>query len=235
MKIMSNITFRQKPERKAIRFTAVVFALTLAVLNLPTTTYAADVSHSSVVSAIANFFSTNPTTCDCTNDPPCIGTSVFVFATDNIDQTPPGPGVSSSSADIFIFQNDLCTDTVLLNAGCFPSVPLENNAFQVMGNLKSATLKTTLECSESVSDIPFDVDVDLKWTGTGDLLRGNSHSHSSFPGCIINSHSNGKLRLTMESGTVSDGITNFTPGPSVSDSGDNITSGKGGTVFIGCQ
>lgn len=231
---MSNLIFRQKTERKAIRFVAVVFALTLTAFNLPTTAWAGDVSHFSGNSAIANFFHLDPSGCDCSVNPPCIFTSVFVFAADNKSQSPPGPGgVSSSFADIFIFKSD-CTD-ILLNAGCFPSAPLADQDWQVSANLKSATLKTTLECSESVSGTPFDVDVDLKWTVTGDILRGNSHTHTSIPGCIINSNFNGSFRPTMESGTVSDGITNFTPDPSVSDSGDNITSGKGSQVLIGCE
>ena len=214
-------------------FVGVVFALILAALTLPTTAWAVDVSHSSGVSVIANFLRVDPSGCDCSVNPPCIFTSVFVFATDNKFQTPPGKGDSSSFADIFIFKGD-CTDT-LLNAGCFPPAPLADKAFQVSGNLNSATLKTTLECSESVSGTPFNVDVDLLWRGTGDLSRGNSHSHTSFPGCIINSNFHGVFRPTMESGTVSDGITNFTPDPSVSGFGDNITSGKGGQVLIGCE
>jgi hypothetical protein len=79
------------------------------------------------------------------------------------------------------------------------------------------------------------VDVDLKWTAIGDILRGNSHTHTSIPGCIMNSNSSGRITPTMESGTVSDGITNFTPDPSIPDSGDNITSGKSSQVLIGCQ
>lgn len=208
-----------------MKFVAVVLTLTLMALTLSTTTWAGDVSHSSGVSAIASFFY---------EDPPCVTTFVFVFAEDFKSLNPPGPGESGSRANIFIFQDDICTDTTLLNAACFSPTPLlAEQDFQVKGNLKSATLKNTLECSESVSDTTFSMDVDLLWTSTGNLSRGNSHSHTSFPGCIINSNFKGVLRPTMESGTVSDGITNFTPVHSLPDVGDNITSGKGGQVLIG--
>src|SRR5262245_24902707 len=123
MKRMSNLISQRKlKERKTMKFLAVIFALTLAVLVLPTTLWAADVSHFGGNSAIANFFHVDPSGCDCSVNPPCIFTGVFVFAADNKFLSPPGPGGSFSSADIFIFKSD-CTDT-LLNAACFPSAPL---------------------------------------------------------------------------------------------------------------
>jgi hypothetical protein len=130
MKKISNFVFRRKLERKAIRFVAVVFALILAALNLTTTAWSGDIFHFRGNSAIASWSSSNPTTCDCSNNPSCIVTSVFVFAVNRKFQTPPGPGDSSSFADIFISQFDSCTETSLLNVGCFPSVPLADQDFQ---------------------------------------------------------------------------------------------------------
>src|SRR3972149_10364682 len=107
MKKISNFAFWRKPERKAIRFVAVVFALILAALSLPTTAWSGSIFHFMGETADAFFFSTNPTVCDCDNNPPCIETLVFVFAIDQKLQSTPGPGFSSS-ANISIRQFDGC-------------------------------------------------------------------------------------------------------------------------------
>jgi hypothetical protein len=225
--------FWRKPERKAVRLVAFAFAVSLVCFNLPTTAWAADVFHGDGNSAIAQFASFDPAGCDCNVDSSCVFTSVFVFAADSNSFNLPGPGSSSSFADMFIFKSD-CTG-LLMNAGCFPSGPLADEDWQVSGNKNSATLKTRLECLESVSGNPFAADVDLKWEGTGPLARSNTHSHTSYPGCMINNHASGSIRPTMEFGTVSDGITNFTPDPSEPGNGDNIASGKNGQTLFGCQ
>ncbi|MGH7801168.1 MAG: hypothetical protein ACREOW_11180 [Thermodesulfobacteriota bacterium] len=240
MKKISNIMFQGKPEEgKAMKFVAVVFVLALAVLTIPINAQAADTFHFRGESADAHFFSVNPPACDCNvsagngkhSTPACIFTDAFVFATDNKFQSPPGPGESSSFASFFIFQFD-CTFTTLLVADCFSSTPLAAQDFQVGQTLESATLNTTLECFNFLSGTLFNVNVDLLWMGTGDLFRGNSHSHSSIPGCTFNSRFNGTFRPAEASGTVFDGITNFTPNPS---DFAGISSAKSGDVVANCQ
>lgn len=217
--------------------TAPIIAVSLASFVLPTTAEAADVSHFNGNSAIAQFFSSEPSECNCEVDSSCVFTGAFVFAADNKFQNPPGPPDSASTANLFIFKSS-CAD-VLLNAACFtPGAPfgtLADEDWRVSGNLNSATLRTRLECSESVSDTTFDVDVDLQWEGIGTLSRGNNHFNSSTPGCKFISHGTGVIRPTMESGTVFDGITNFTPELSVPDSGDNISAGRSSLALIGCE
>ena len=142
-------------------------------------------------------------------------------------QNPPGPGSSFSFASIFISQFD-CT-TQLLAADCFPSAPLADSDFQVIGKLDSATLNTTLGCFDGVSFSSFDVDVALEWTGIGNLSRSNSHNHFQSPGFIINEQFNGTFRSAEVSGSVSDGATNFTLDLLGFGS---IISAKSGTVII---
>ena len=223
---------------EAVRIVALVFAVSLVSFNLPTTAWAADVFHFNGNSAIAQFYSVEPSGCDCGVDPVCVSTGVFVFAADNKAQSPPGlPDDSSSSANLFIFKSSC--EAILLNAACFPpGAPfgsLADKDWQVSGALSSATLRTRLECSESVSGTPFEVDVDLRWEGIDPLSRGTNNTNSSTPGCKVSSHTTSTFRPTMESGTVFDGITNFTPDPSVPDTGDNIAAGKGSQLLIGCQ
>ena len=237
MKRILNITLGESQRKKVTKFVGVVFALILAALNLPTTAWSGDIIHSGFKSANAAFFNTtNPTGCNCISDPTtCILAGVFAFATEDKLQSPPGPGGSSSSAQIMIFQND-CTFAQLRAADCFPSGPLADQDFQVSQNLDSATLNAAFECFgfDFVSELPWDfnVDVDLTWTGTGDIIRFKSNSHNSFPGCIFNEQINFTSRPAEASGTVSDETANFTPNPSANA---NIDSAKIGQVSIDCQ
>jgi hypothetical protein len=59
----------------------------------------------------------------------------------------------------------------------------------------------------------LDVSVDLKWIGTGELSRRNSHTHYHSPEFKDNWHCNGAWRAATATGSVSDGVTNFTPAP----------------------
>jgi hypothetical protein len=159
----------------------------------------------------------------------CIVTDVFVFAGEEVFQSPPGPRSAAPRASLFISQYDFCTGTQLLAADGFAL--LADSDLQVSSKLESATLNATVNVFDFVSGTSFDVFVDLTWTGIGPLSRQNSHSHFHSPGCTFNNHSNGTFRSAEASGSVSDGATNFTPEPSL---GIDIFSVKGGSVTIGC-
>ena len=68
--------------------------------------------------------------------------------------------------------------------------------------------------------------VALTWTGIGNPVRQSGNSHFRTPGFIINSHSTGTFRFAEASGSVSDGITNFTPNPTSSASIQNVKNGQ---------
>ena len=219
MKKISNFIFWRKPERKAIRFVAVVFALILAALNLPTTAWAGDVYVFQFNGESANAFFTDATT--------CIRTDVFVFAFDFKDLTPPAKGGPSSYTTIQIYQWDYCTDgPLLIDAYCFAD--LADQDFQVNPRLSLATLNATLECVDYASPSPYNVSANLTWTSTGNPLRSNNHYHfSESPGCIFDGRFNGVCSIGQASGSVMRGTTNFTPNPS----GGDICSVKEGQVI----
>jgi len=198
-------------------FVTVVLALTLAALMLPNTAWAGDNFRFRGKSATAFFFSTDG----------CVETAVFVFASDDRFQSPPGPGDVVSGASIFISRFDFCTGELLMDASGFASLAAPD--FQVIGNLNSATLDTTIEVCDFVSGSCFPVSIDLTWTGTGGLSRENSHFHFQSPGFNINSHFNGRFRNAEASGNVSDGATNFTPASTLSA---QIQDLKSGTIVV---
>ena len=87
-----------------------VLALALVALPLPAHAAGADTFHFRFTGQFAEAFfsSTDPSG--------CIFTDVFIFASENTFQNPPGPGNSSSGASLFIAQFNVCTSTQLLAA-----------------------------------------------------------------------------------------------------------------------
>ena len=173
-------------------------------------------------SAVASFFGTSG----------CINTDVFVIATEAKTQDAPGKPNLLSFASVTIFQYDSCTDTVLLHAWGTTN-PLPKSALQISKMLNAGTLNTTIHLFDEVSVSNFDVNVNLAWTATGPLNREKFTTHLKTPGCITNSHYQGKSRPAQAVGSVSDGATNFTPGASIQ--GTSLSAVKSGTVTIGCN
>ena len=164
----------------------------------------------------------------------CIATDVSALGGDLFSHQIPGPPDPFSAAFVVISQYNFCTETQLLDAGGF-ALSLGDGDFQARNDLTSATLTTTVNVYDSVSDSFFDVFVDLAWTGTGPLDRFHGKGHyQDPPGCITYEHFNSTSRSTEVSGSVSDGTTNFTP-----EAGDGIIfSSKRGAVQFGginCQ
>ena len=199
----------------------VVLALALATFSQHSSASAGDNFKFSGRNADAFFFST---------DGVCTDTFVGVFANQGKFQSPPGPGTSTGFADIFIDQFDFCNGISLMSAS--GGIPLDNGAFQIVRDLTSATLNATIRVFDFINGNEFDVSVDLVWAGIGALSRGTFHSHNKSPGCAINERFNGSSRFAQATGSVSDGVTNFTPDSSVDG---HLNSTKSGTLFIGCN
>lgn len=160
----------------------------------------------------------------------CVWTDVYVNPNEGFSQSPPGPGSPSSGVYMFISRYDSCAGYQLIAAEGF--APLADADFQVFGRLNSASLNAWVDVYDYVSNTSFGVSIDLVWTGTGSINRQSSHSHYDSPGCKFNSRFIGSFRPAVATGSVSDGITNFTPDPSW---GYDIYSSKNGEVYIGCN
>lgn len=225
MEKIPNITSRRKSERKAIKFIAIVFALMFVVLGLSTASWAAGATvfkftaRSKLV--FASFESTDTSVCNTG-----IITSVSVTADDNVFQTPPGPGAESSTIDVFVSQFDTCTST-------FPCIfgftSLADADFQV--NAESATLITKLTAIDCNTGNPIspDMSVNLTWTGNGQPRPTNDHVINQTPKSIFKLDARGTTTPAQASGTISIGITNFTPDPALDA---NIVSTLNGQLTI---
>jgi len=173
-------------------------------------------------SAVANFSSID--------DSECIVTDVYLWGSDAIVSPTPGPGSPTSAAYVSIERYDVCNDTYLLYATGMTE--LSDTDFQVAKKYESALLNAPITVYDYESGDSFQVQLDLTWTAKGPLTHEETHILSRNPGCMMNVHANGLVRSAQVSGTVSDGVTNFTPEPSQSG---EIGSLQSGNVKIGCE
>jgi len=135
-----------------------------------------------------------------------------------------------SRPSLFIDQFDFCTGESLLSAE--GSAPLADPDFQVLGRLDSATLTTTIEVCDFVSGACFPVDIDLTWTGTGEIERNKDSLHFDTPCCKFRQRFMGTRRVAEASGSISDGVTNFIPEPAVFA---QLVTAENARVTIGCE
>ena len=163
----------------------------------------------------------------------CISTTVSVFAYEQVILGRPSPGSSDSAVHLLITQFDTCEGRTLRSVDAFSS--LADSDLQISGNLGSATLNTTINVYDSVSNSYSDLLIDLTWTGTGSLLHYNRHYKDIWPGagCKELYHSNEALRYAEASGTVSDGTTNFASGSSY-DPSTYLFSNNYAELLVGC-
>ena len=159
----------------------------------------------------------------------CIYTDVYIYASEEVVSTQPGPGTPSSGASVSIYQFDTCTGTQLLGADGF--VPLTESDFQVSKKLESAGLNTTVTVFDYLSGSSHNVSVALNWSAISPIGRQTSQSHYQFAGCHQKYNSNGTFRFAQVSGSVSDGVTDFAASPFADAT---ISSVKTGSVSTGC-
>lgn len=142
----------------------------------------------------------------------CTQTWVWLFATEGSDQASPGPGTTDAFVDIAIDRYDVCLGEPLTSAYGF--APLDTGALRFQGNLNAASLVTTVEVYDWVTDSSFEVAVDVTWKGGGGLTREKFHQQYSSDGYRVNLRYQGVFRQAQANGSVSDGSTEFTPRPS---------------------
>ena len=141
----------------------------------------------------------------------CIETDTFVSANLPAYQQLPGPPVTTGVASVGIFEYDACTDTTILDAsGLTEALPA--GALQVSKQLDQASLAMTLPLTDIDTGATFDVDVNVVWVGTSAIHRDDVNSNDLYGrGCHVLNRWKGSGRTADASGTVSDGVTNYTP------------------------
>jgi hypothetical protein len=144
----------------------------------------------------------------------CVETDTFVTAQLDTYQQLPGRGTTTGTGAVSIFVYDACTDTSLLQA-VGQTETLGPAELEISNQLDQAALHTTITVTNIDTGATFDVDVDMAWASTSDIIRDHSNTNDRYPGgCHVLNRWKGSGRDAVASGVVSDGVTNFTPGPS---------------------
>ena len=160
----------------------------------------------------------------------CIQTNVDVFTAEAFIQVFPGSVDPFSSVNIFISQYDLCEDIQLLAAEGVAD--LAEPDLEISTKLNRATLNTTVNVLDSLTGNSFDVSVRLAWTGIGPAAHERLNFHFRDQTCLTHTRSKGTFRDAEVTGSVSDGITNFTPERSLSA---NLLSSNSSEMVINCD
>jgi hypothetical protein len=141
----------------------------------------------------------------------CIETDTFVTANRPTDQQLPGRGTTTVVGGVSIFEYDSCTDTVLLQA-VGEIAPSSAADLRVSRQLLWATLKANITLTNIDTGDTFDVSVDVAFTSTSAIHRDTENSNDRYGRfCHVLNRWKGTGRDAVASGTVSDGVTNFTP------------------------
>ena len=117
-------------------------AVLAACLVLTAGSEAGGIYHDQGFSVDASFYSEEGT----------VATEVYLYAADYSSQSPPGRPHKGSNANIWIFQHDLSTGEVLLDASGWADLP--DQAFQINKKLNSASLDATIEVCSWVGPWP---------------------------------------------------------------------------------
>jgi len=207
--------------KTVFRFLAIL-SLALIALGMPTSASAASMFKFRGLGANASFESVDASG--------CILSRLDVFTAEAMIQSPPGRREPFSSTSIFLSQYNMCTDTQLLAAEGVKD--LAEPDLQISSRLQGATLNTTITMFDTLTGNTFDLSVDLSWLGVGPSSRQHSSFHFGDKVCRIISRFKGTFRGAEASGTVSDGVTNFTP--ETSFAGELISSNSK-DMSIGCE
>ena len=143
----------------------------------------------------------------------CTFTEVYIHVHESRYQIPPGGPQTGTWLDVQIVKTDECLGyQTLLNA--FGSVEIPASAFDVQGNLLSATLDATVPVFEYISGESDVVTLSLSWAGEEDIFRNSQHERYASPYYKYTFRSSGSYRNAQATGTVIYRGVNLTPGPS---------------------
>lgn len=117
-----------------------------------------------------------------------------------------------SNTQVFVQKYDLCANADLIdNFGSSAALVLQIDHTLLSGSL-TGTMTLPSILSGGSDETVF---IALTWAGTGSIFRGESESNVHANGITMHTHFSGANRDGAASGSVSDGVNEFTPSADV--------------------
>lgn len=158
----------------------------------------------------------------------CTFRDVYVFAGQNIAKSGPGKPSSSQSVNVGVYEYNYCTGEMLKAA--FGYAPLDGNGFQMDKKLNGAHVTAAVPATDEVSGASFTLNVDLAWTGVGEVFKNRSQYQYQSKGCRYSSRFSGSYRQATAAGVINDGSVNYANSLAFGD----LQSANSGEMTVGC-
>ena len=139
--------------------------------------------------------------------------------------TTAGAPDTSSTVSLFLYQFDLCANSVLLFGTGIASLPA--GAFTIQNSLTLARLLTTIPVTNSYNGQSISVAVDLAWTASAEGNFQHQLLHFSTPGAFIMDRS----QITTDSDATVTGSVS-TPSATVTHFVGTLRNEKVGSLFV---
>jgi hypothetical protein len=175
-----------------------LFICVSLIISLSRSAFSNEVALFETESAVASFVAA---------ESECVQTFTNVFVSNHIERH---ERIPVAGAFLSIKRENICTKAVLVDAVGAPV--LQATAFSVKGNIKRATLESSFQAFEFVTNSEITVVVNLKWSNLGRATRSWSMTSDDF--IFIVAKEATKTYLASASGQVSIGGENFTPAAS---------------------
>ena len=160
----------------------------------------------------------------------CMRTNVDIFTAEGMRKDGRGRPQPFSSVNIYISQYDTCAETQVLYVDAIAD--LAGPDLQIDPKLAAATLNTTLNVTDTVSGNPFDIAIDIAWTGVGELSHDRYNIRFGDQACRIHDRSNFVSRPIHATGSVWAETQNFTPFPTTEG---GLISSNSNYIYFGCN
>lgn len=139
----------------------------------------------------------------------CTVNTAYVIANEAREKEGPGKPQAASTVEVFLHQYDICTgEEDAIDA--YALAPVPDAAFQMSNKLDGATLAATVTVYDAVTHTSFPVDLQLTWTGTGEVTKNKSFSRYEDGACKSHYHFQGSFRQAIAEGSVTAPEANFT-------------------------
>jgi len=128
----------------------------------------------------------------------CVETFVSLFGAERALKEGPGKPATGPLAVVFVSEVDFCTEQILREIFGVTS----NVVLQADPKLTEASLRATITAVDNVSGAEVLVEVDLAWTGTGELVSRSDRSRVKMSSLLQSTWFKGTFRDAVASGTV---------------------------------